>query len=74
MVDVADPELYAKLVEAFPTPGSRTRRRGRDRPLLEPDRDRITWDAPIHSIADIEALPWPPKMVNVKPSRVGGLR
>ena len=23
--------------------------------------DRITWDAPIHSIADIEALPFPPK-------------
>ena len=43
-------------------------------PILEPHRDRITWDAPIHSIADIEALPFPPKMVNVKPSRVGGLR
>src|SRR5205085_7820375 len=31
-------------------------------------------DAPIHSIADIEALPYPPKMVNIKPSRLGGLR
>ena len=37
-------------------------------------RDRITWDAPIHSIADIEALPFPPKMVNVKPLCFGGLR
>ena len=37
-------------------------------------RDRITWDAPIHSIEDIEALPFPPKMVNVKPSRFGSLR
>ncbi len=36
--------------------------------------DRITWDAPIHSIADIEALPFPPRMVNIKPSRIGGLR
>ena len=44
------------------------------RPILEPVRDRLTWDAPIHSIADIEALPWPPKMVNIKPSRIGGLR
>ena len=26
----------------------------------------------IHSVADIEALPFPPKMVNVKPSRFGG--
>ncbi|MFL5840504.1 MAG: hypothetical protein ACJ77Z_08645, partial [Thermoleophilaceae bacterium] len=33
----------------------------------------ITWDAPIHSIADIEALPFAPKMVNIKPSRFGGL-
>jgi hypothetical protein len=41
---------------------------------LEPHRDRITWDALIHGIADIEALPFPPRMVNVKPSRVGSLR
>jgi L-alanine-DL-glutamate epimerase-like enolase superfamily enzyme len=43
-------------------------------PVLEPYRDRITWDAPIHSIEDIEALPFAPKMVNIKPSRFGGLR
>ena len=24
-------------------------------PVLEPHRDRVTWDAPIHSVADIEA-------------------
>ena len=42
--------------------------------FLEPHRDRVTWDAPIHGIADIEALPYPPRMVNVKPSRVGSLR
>jgi hypothetical protein len=41
---------------------------------LAGEHDRITWDAPIHSIADIEALPFPPRMVNVKPSRVGGLQ
>ena len=27
---------------------------------LEPYRDRITWDAPIHGVADIETLPVPP--------------
>ena len=32
--------------------------------VLEPYHDRITWDAPIHSIQDIEALPFPPRMVN----------
>ena len=42
-------------------------------PLLEPDSHRITWDAPIHSVADIEALPFPPRMVNLKPSRLGSL-
>src|SRR6202011_5921214 len=40
----------------------------------EPHHDRITWDAPIHSIADIESLPFAPRMVNIKPSRVGGLQ
>ncbi|HEV7461427.1 MAG TPA: hypothetical protein VGN78_12895, partial [Solirubrobacteraceae bacterium] len=71
----ADPDLYARVVEAFPdawiedpalTPEIDE--------LLKPHRDRITWDAPIHSIADIEALPFPPRMVNLKPSRLGGLR
>jgi hypothetical protein len=41
--------------------------------LLKPHRDRVTWDAPIHSVDDIEALPFPPKMVNIKPSRLGPL-
>ena len=44
------------------------------RPVLEPHRDRVTWDAPIHDLADLEDLPWPPKMVNIKPSRVGSLK
>jgi hypothetical protein len=42
--------------------------------VLEPYKDRITWDAPIHSVADIESLTWKPKIVNVKPSRIGGLQ
>jgi L-alanine-DL-glutamate epimerase-like enolase superfamily enzyme len=42
--------------------------------VLEPYRDRITWDANIHSVADIERLPFAPRMVNIKPSRLGGLR
>jgi hypothetical protein len=76
VVDVeTDPELYAKLVEAFPDAWLEDPDvNDETRPILEPARDRLTWDAPIHSIADIEALPWAPKMVNVKPSRIGGLR
>ncbi len=76
VVDVeTDPELYAKLIEAFPDAWLEDPDVNEEtRPILEPVRDRLTWDAPIHSIADIEALPWQPKMVNVKPSRIGGLR
>ncbi|HXS32338.1 MAG TPA: hypothetical protein VN758_01020 [Solirubrobacterales bacterium] len=76
VVDVeTDPELYAKLIEAFPDAWLEDPDvNDETRPILEPVRDRLTWDAPIHSIADIEALPWSPKMVNIKPSRVGGLR
>ena len=76
VVDVeTDPELYGKLIEAFPGAWLEDPDVTEEtRPLLEPVHDRLTWDAPIHSIADIEALPWPPRMVNIKPSRIGGLR
>ncbi len=73
---LADPALYRRVAEAFP-----------DAWLEDPDLSvpeaaavlsgehaRITWDAPIHSIADIEALPFAPRMVNLKPSRIGSLR
>ncbi len=71
----ADPALYRRVLEALPeawiedphpTPEIEA--------LLEPHRDRVSWDAPIHSVADIEALPWVPRLVNVKPSRLGPLR
>jgi hypothetical protein len=42
--------------------------------ILEPHRARITWDAPIHSVADVDALPFPPKVLNSKPSRFGSTR
>ena len=35
--------------------------------------ERITWDANIHSVADIAALPFKPRCVNIKPSRFGFL-
>jgi L-alanine-DL-glutamate epimerase-like enolase superfamily enzyme len=77
VVDQApDPVLYRRVADAFPEAW-----------LEDPDvvtdgtaealaevHDRITWDAPIHSIDDIEALPFKPRMVNIKPSRIGGLR
>jgi hypothetical protein len=42
--------------------------------ILEPHRDRISWDAPIHSVADVDALPFAPKVLNSKPSRFGSCR
>ena len=73
---VTDPELYAKLIEAFPDAWLEDPDvTDETRPLLDPVSERVTWDAPIHSIADIEAMPWsPPKTVNVKPSRFGPIR
>ena len=71
-----DAGLYRRVAEGFPgawLEDPDLEADGTD-DALKPYRDRITWDAPIHSIADIEALPFAPKMVNVKPSRFGGLR
>ncbi|MEI8104346.1 MAG: hypothetical protein WCH31_00715 [Actinomycetes bacterium] len=69
-----NPDLYRRVAEAFPdawiedpalTPETEE--------VLAPHRDRITWDAPIHSFADVEALPFKPRCLNSKPSRFGSL-
>ena len=69
-----DPRTYARVLERFPdawiedpklTPELRETLRGAE--------DRVTWDAPIHSVADVRALDWKPRMINVKPSRFGPL-
>jgi L-alanine-DL-glutamate epimerase-like enolase superfamily enzyme len=71
----ADPALYERVVEAFPTAWIEDPKlTAETEPVLQPHHDRITWDAPIHSVADIEALPFPPRTINIKPSRLGGLR
>ncbi|HZQ66721.1 MAG TPA: hypothetical protein VFA66_16010 [Gaiellaceae bacterium] len=41
--------------------------------ILEPHRDRISWDAVIGSVADVDSLPFPPRVLNSKPSRFGSL-
>ena len=74
-VDVdTDAELYRKLIEAFPEAWLEDPDvTDETRPVLDPVADRVTWDAIIHSVDDIEGLEWPPKMVNIKPSRFGPL-
>jgi hypothetical protein len=71
----ADPILYRRVAEAFPEAWIEDPALTEETDaVLEPHRERFSWDAPIHSIEDIEALPYPPRMVNIKPSRLGGLR
>ena len=53
--------------------GPRPRRRRRRAPRSRPYEDRITWDAPIHSIDDILARRVLPRTVNLKPSRFGSV-
>jgi L-alanine-DL-glutamate epimerase-like enolase superfamily enzyme len=69
-----DPELYARVAHGLPgawiedpalTPQTEA--------VLAAHRDRITWDAPIHSLEDIRALSFAPRMLNFKPSRFGRL-
>jgi hypothetical protein len=74
-VDVdTDPELYRAVAEAFPgayleDPDLNDETRA----VLEPHADRITWDAPLHSLGDSEALERRPGTINSKPSRFGSL-
>jgi hypothetical protein len=71
-----DPDLYRRIARAFPdawledpdldTPGALD--------ALAPYQDRITWDAPIHSVQDILDRRVLPRTVNLKPSRFGSVR
>jgi L-alanine-DL-glutamate epimerase-like enolase superfamily enzyme len=73
---VTDPELYRRCAEAFPDAWLEdpdlTVPAADD--ALRPYRDRITWDAPIHGVDDIEGLAFRPRTINVKPSRIGTWR
>jgi hypothetical protein len=71
----ADPELYRRVFEALPSALIEDPAVADDTvELLDGHRNRITWDEPIHSVADIEALPWAPRQLNLKPSRFGSVR
>jgi L-alanine-DL-glutamate epimerase-like enolase superfamily enzyme len=75
-VDVkTDPWLYRRCAEAFPGAWLEDPDLSHQEAasVLEPHRDRITWDANLHSVADIEDLPFPPRAINSKPSRFGPL-
>ena len=70
----ADPVLYRRVIEGLPGIWLEDPKiDDGTRPILEEVSSQVTWDAIIHSVEDIEALPWPPKTVNVKPSRFGSI-
>jgi L-alanine-DL-glutamate epimerase-like enolase superfamily enzyme len=70
-----DADLYRRVAEGFPEAYLEDPALTDETdPVLAPYRDRITWDAPIHSVADVEGLSFPPRTVNSKPSRFGYLR
>jgi hypothetical protein len=70
-----DPAFYRAVVEAFPEvviedawleDGCMEALRGAE--------GRLSFDAPIHSLADLDALPVDVRWLNVKPSRFGSVR
>ena len=69
-----DPALYRRVAERLPGALIEDPALTEETiAVLEPYRDRITWDAPIHSVGDVLGLPFRPKVLNVKPSRSGPL-
>jgi hypothetical protein len=75
-VDLApDPELYRSIVEELPDvivedawldDGLREALAGAE--------DRLSFDAPVHSLSDLDGLPLEPRWLNIKPSRFGTVR
>ena len=67
--------LYGRVARAFPDAWLEDPRLNEEtEPVLEPHRGRITWDFPIHSVEDVETLPFAPRCLNSKPSRFGSVR
>ncbi|MFC6989592.1 hypothetical protein ACFQJD_14370 [Haloplanus sp. GCM10025708] len=68
----ADPALYDRVLSAFPDAVVEDPAVTADtEALLAAERDRLSWDAPVTDVASVEALPFEPRWLNVKPSRFG---
>ena len=71
----ADPELYERVTEAFPEaiiedPALTDKTEA----VLAGEHARIAWDALITGTESIEALPFEPQWLNIKPSRFGTVK
>ncbi|MBK8976908.1 MAG: hypothetical protein IPM29_13395 [Planctomycetes bacterium] len=70
----ADHRLYRDVLAAFPNALLEDADLDpRVRPLFAGRERDLTWDAPLHGPADLRRLPFPPRVVNFKPSRFGSL-
>jgi hypothetical protein len=70
-----NPALYRRIAEAFPAAWLEDPALNAETTeALGAHRDRITWDAAIHEWSDVEALPFPPRCLNCKPSRFGSVK
>jgi len=68
----ASPAFYSRIVEGFPDAVVEDPLLTEEtRPLFEGAEGRVSWDSPIHSLGDVQALPWEPSWLNSKPSRFG---
>jgi hypothetical protein len=67
--------MYERVIAAFP---DALLEDAHDIPevaaLLAPEAHRISYDAPIHTVEDLDVTPLAPRAVNIKPCRVGDLR
>jgi hypothetical protein len=72
-VDVAPgPGLYRAVVEVFPDVVIEDASlEGECGEVLRGEEGRLSFDAPIHSVEDVRALPVEPGWLNIKPSRFG---
>lgn len=68
----ADPRLYRDVIEVFADAVIEDAEfTDETRPILRHASGRLSFDAPIHSVVDVEALEVRPRWLNIKPSRFG---
>ena len=66
--------MYERAIEAFPDALLEDAHALPEVTAMLASQPRISYDAPIHSAADIDATPLRPRAVNIKPCRVGDLQ
>jgi hypothetical protein len=76
VVDLApSPELYRAIAEELPEAVIEDAwLEDGLREALAGAEDRLSFDAPIHSLSDLDGLPLEPRWLNIKPSRFGTVR